>query len=85
MDGKAFLHAEVGPLFAMERAIPFGRKFSMSSTVRESALDDIALAQPVPPLPAPDPGKSLASGYGRDVFDIRVMRQRLPFKQTGLG
>ena len=50
----------------------------MSSTVRESALDDIALAQPVPPLPAPDPGKSLASGYGRDVFDIRVMRQRLP-------
>ena len=50
----------------------------MSSTVRERAIDDIALAQPVPPLTPADAGKTPASGYGRDVFDIRVMRQRLP-------
>lgn len=49
-----------------------------STTVRETALDALAVAQPVAPLDAPEPGKSLASGYGRDVFNARVMRQRLP-------
>ena len=49
-----------------------------STTVRETALDALAVAQPVAPLDAPEPGQSLASGYGRDVFNARVMRQRLP-------
>ena len=50
----------------------------MSSTVRETALDHISTAQPVAPLPAPEQGKALANGYGCDVFNTRVMRQRLP-------
>ena len=50
----------------------------MSSTVRETALDHISTAQPVAPLPASEQGKALASGYGCDVFNTRVMRQRLP-------
>ena len=50
----------------------------MSSTVRETALDHLSTAQPVAPLPAPEQGKALANGYGCDVFNTRVMRQRLP-------
>ena len=50
----------------------------MSSTVRETALDHISTAQPVAPPPAPEQGKALANGYGCDVFNTRVMRQRLP-------
>ncbi len=50
----------------------------MSSTVRETALDHISTAQPVAPLPAPEQGKALANVYGCDVFNTRVMRQRLP-------
>ena len=49
-----------------------------STTVRETALDDISVVQPVAPLASPEPSKSLAAGYGRDVFNTRVMRQRLP-------
>lgn len=51
----------------------------MSSTVRETALDDISVVQPVPPLPASSSdSQSPVANYGRDVFTIRVMRQRLP-------
>ena len=50
----------------------------MSSTIRETALDDIATLQPVQPLPAAPETASPASEYGRDVFNARAMRQRLP-------
>ena len=50
----------------------------MSSTVRESAIDAVALVQPVGPLGVPATSRSIADSYGCDVFNARVMRQRLP-------
>ena len=50
----------------------------MSSTVRETALTDISVVQPVNPVPSAPEKYSLASSYGQDVFNARVMRQRLP-------
>ena len=49
----------------------------MSSTVRETALDHISTAQPVA-LFRLRTGQGSCQGYGCDVFNTRVMRQRLP-------
>ena len=51
----------------------------MSATARETALGDIAASQPVPPFERPDaPRESVTAEFGCDVFNERVMRERLP-------
>ena len=50
----------------------------MSSTVRENALTDISVVQPVAPAPLVSEKDSFVDLYGQDVFNARVMRERLP-------
>ena len=52
----------------------------MSPAVRETALDRIAVTQPVAPLPAPEQGKALASVYGGEGF---VCSMALYWRETG--
>ncbi len=48
------------------------------SSIRETTLTDISVVQPVRPATNTTERHSIASTYGQDVFNARVMRQRLP-------